>query len=196
MATIDRHVLHFAEVVEENFNFLAAHDFERTRRELTLVRFESKCVYVNVYHGRKSFELGLEVGQAALGLPNGTPYTMSEIVRLAEPAKADEYRNYAARDAAGVRAGVQQLAALFRRYFDAGVLDDSGVFVRFKRQREAWAQDFAQEVNLRQVRRKLDVVWHAKKYSEVVELLEPLRATLTPTELKKLEYAKKEIAES
>jgi hypothetical protein len=46
-------------------------------------------------------------------------------------------------------------------------------------------------VNLTQVRRQLEIAWHAKDYPKVVTLLHPLRATLTPTELQKLEYAEK-----
>ncbi len=189
MTTLDRQTLHFAEAVEGNFRFLSAHGFKRTEHEPTFVRFESGGVHVNVYHGRKSFELGLEIGPSAHR--DESPYSMSEIIRLIEPGKADEYRNYAARDADGVRDGVRQLAAIFRRYVDAGVLDDANLLARLERQRQTWKNDFARDVNLTQARRRLDGAWHAKNYAEVVALLEPLRDALTPTELHKLEYAKK-----
>ena len=192
MPTIDRRALNFAEAVEENFGFLSAHGFKRVQSEPTFVRFESKRVYVNVYHGRKSPELGLEIGPLA-ARPEETPYSMSEIIRLVEADKADEYRDYATHDADGVQEGVRRLATLFRRYVDAGVLDGAGLFDRLEKQRETWKRDFALEVNLGQARRKLESAWHAKDYAKVVELLEPFRADLASTELKKLEYAKKEL---
>lgn len=192
MPTTDRQPLRFAEAVEENFSFLSAHGFKRVQSEPTFVRFESKRIYVNVYHGRQSFEIGLEVGPLGAG-SDETSYSMSEVIRLVEPEKVAEYRNYAAQTTRDVADGVQRLASRFRRYVDAGVLDDARLFERLRESREAWSRSYAKEVNLTQARRKLDAAWHAKNYAKVVEVLEPFRADLTSTELKKLEYAKKEL---
>jgi hypothetical protein len=191
----DRHELRFAEAVEDQFGFLQEHGFRRVQREPSFVRFESKHVYVNVYHGRQSFEIGLEVGSLVAGAEE-TSYSMSEIIRLVEPGKADGYRNYAARSPNGVAEGVQGLAMLFRRYVDAGVLDGSGLFERLRKGRKTWSREYAKEVNLTHARQKLGVAWHAKDYTQVVELLRPLRDALTPTELHKLEYAEKHAGRS
>ena len=53
--------LRFAETVEENFSFLQGHGFKRVQSEPAFVRFESSCIHLNVYHGRQSFEVGLEI---------------------------------------------------------------------------------------------------------------------------------------
>lgn len=185
---IDRRAFHFPEAVEANFGFLAGRGFKRVQSEETLLRFQSNRVYVNVYHGRKSFEVGLEIGPLQ---SVEAPYSMSEIIRLVEANKADEYRNYSARSAEGVAEGVRQLAALFHRYVDAGLLDEPKLFESLRVDRETWKQGFALEVNLTQVRRKLEAAWHSKDYAKVVELLKPLRDALTPTELQKLDYAEK-----
>lgn len=188
MPVIDRRDLHFPEATEANFGFLSGRGFSRVQDEETFVRFQSDRAYVNVYHGRKSFEVGLEIGSLQSA---ETPYSMSEIIRLVEANRADEYRNYSARSAEGVAEAVRQLAALCRRYVDAGLLDDPKLFERLRMGRETWKQGFALEVNLTQMRRRLEVAWHAKNYAEVVELLQPRREALTPTELQKLEYAEK-----
>jgi hypothetical protein len=185
---IDRRAFHFPEAVEANFGFLAGRGFKRVQGEETLVRFQSDRAYVNVYHGRKSFEVGLEIGPFQ---SVEAPYSMSEIIRLVEANKADEYRNYSARSTEGVAEGVRQLAALFHRYVDAGLLKDPKLFESLLVGRETWKQGFALEVNLTQVRRKLEAAWHSKDYAKVVELLKPLRDALTPTELQKLDYAEK-----
>lgn len=194
MNTIDRRSLHFAEAVKAKFGFLTANGFKRVKSEPTFVRFESGGIYVNVYHGRMSFELGLEIGQ--MESLDEEPYSMSEIIRFTEPDKSDRYRDYATRDVSGVEEGVQRLAALFRRYVDAGLFDDGQLFTRLRKQREIYIGKFALEVNLTQARRKLDSAWQAKDYAKVVELLNPWRDALTPTELHKLEYAAKHARES
>lgn len=195
MTTSDRQELRFAEVAEEKFGFLQEHGFKRVQSEPSFVRFESRPAYVNVYHGRQSFEVGLEIGSLAAGADE-TSYSMSEIIRLVEPGEADGYRNYAAHSPEGVAEGVQRLAMLFRRYVNAGVLDDAVLFERLRKGREMWSREYATEVNLTHTRQKLEVAWHAKDYAKVVELLRPLRDALTPTELHKLEYAEKHVGRS
>lgn len=186
----DRRKLRFAEAVEEQFGFLQEHGFRRVQSEPSFVRFESRHAYVNIYHGRQSFEIGLEVGSFIVG-EEETSYSMSEIIRLVEPSKADGYRNYAARSLNDVTEGVRALALLFRRYFEAGVLDDSDLIERLRKDRETWSWKYAKEVNLTHARQNLDIAWRAKDYAKVVELLRPLRDALTPTELHKLEYAER-----
>jgi hypothetical protein len=73
-------------------------------------------------------------------------------------------------------------------------LDDPGLFERLRKDRESWVRDYAQKVNLTQKRRELEEAWRAKDYVRVVTLLRPLRDALTPSELKKLEYAEKHTA--
>ena len=193
MPTIDRQSLHFPEAVERHFAFLGVHGFERDQKQTTVVRFQSKDIFVTVYHGRRSFDVSLEIGRHGAGFDEKF-YSISEIIRLVEPNKVDEYRNYSARTAEGVAQAVQGLAVLFRRYVDNGLLSDSRLFRQLQENRKMWAKGYSKEVNLKQARRQLDTVWHAKNYAKIVESLEPLRSDLSPTELKKLNYAKKQIA--
>ncbi len=183
--------LNFEKAVGKYFGFLHEHGFECARSEPSLVRFESQRNYVNVYHGRQSFEIGLEVGSLATDVED--IYSMSEIIRLIEPAEADGYRNYAARSPDSVIEGVQRLAMLFRRYVDAGVLDNAGLFEQLRKNRETWSREYARKVHFAQARQRLDVVWHEKDFEKIVELLRPLRELLTPSELQKLEYAERHL---
>ena len=192
MPTTDRHPLRFAEVVKENFSFLQDHGFKRVQSEPTFVRFESRRSYVNVYHGRRSFEIGLEIGLQG-DRPKEACHSMSEIIRLVEPEKLAEYKDYAACTVTDVAEGVRRLAALFRRYIDAGILDDAGFFERLRESHKAAVHDYWKKGELTHARRELDAAWHAKNYAKVVELLRPLRDALTPTELHKLEYAEKHV---
>lgn len=196
MPTPDRRALHFAETVRKSFTFLAAHGVDLVESGPTLVLFESGQLYVNVYHGRKSFELGLEIGPLKTTRSTEAPFSMSEIIRLVEPEMAERYRDYAARTAEGVGEGVRRLALLFHRYVDGGLLRDPGLFVRLDRQRAALSEDFERKVNTAQIRRKLDEAWHAKDYPGVVGLLERIGADLTPSERKKLAFAKKRLQQA
>ena len=56
----NRDVLGFSRTVFQYFNFLCSdYGFQVTDQSATLVRFESNDVFINVYHGRASYELGV-----------------------------------------------------------------------------------------------------------------------------------------
>src|SRR5215471_1441934 len=57
----ERGQLGFQEAVR--FSFLNSYGFKTVQEQTTFVRFESATVFVNVYHGRASFELGVEIGR-------------------------------------------------------------------------------------------------------------------------------------
>lgn len=185
----DRSLLRFAEEVKDHFSFLETLGFRCARSEVTFVRFESPWVSINVYHGRRSFEIGLEIESA---LSPTDAYSASEILRLVDPKQAEHYRNYATHTAQGVAEGVRQLAELFQRCIAAGNLDDNQLFSRLKVQREELGKKYALETQLVQARRKAEAAWHTKDYAAVVKALKPLRAALTATELGKLEFAEKQ----
>lgn len=64
----DRSKLGFKEAVSANFKFLRKFGFHRARAEATFIRYETvrfltkKKLFVNVYHGRGSYEMGVQIG--------------------------------------------------------------------------------------------------------------------------------------
>lgn len=186
----DRSVLRFAEEVKDCFSFLEALGFRRVRSEPTFVRFESPRANINVYHGRRSFEIGLEIESASS--PTDA-YSFPEILRLVDRNQGDQYKYYATHTAQGVTEGVGKLAELFQRCIAAGILNDKQLFSRLKVQQKEIAAKYALEVELRQARRQSESAWHRKDYAAVVKALKPLRAALTATEVRKLEFAEKQL---
>lgn len=187
----DRSLLWFAEEVKTRFSFLETLGFRCVRSEVTFVRFESSRVSINVYHGRRSFEIGLEIESA----PSSTEaYSFSEVLRLVDRQQAEHYRNYATHTAQGVAEGVRRLAGLFHRCVAAGILNDNQIFSRLKLQREELSRQYALETQLEQARRISEAAWRKKDYATVVKALKPLRAALKASEVRKLEFAEKQLA--
>lgn len=58
---IDTSLLHFPEEVKSRFAFLERLGFRRVRPKATLVRYESLVMGINVYHGGRSYEIGIEI---------------------------------------------------------------------------------------------------------------------------------------
>ena len=80
----NRASLNFKEEVLAAFDFLAKeYQFVIKNIEVTFVRYESESVFVNIYHGRGSYELGVEIGRFVDTFnKRECPYSLIEIIRL------------------------------------------------------------------------------------------------------------------
>lgn len=184
---IDRASLRFADEVAANFAFLKILGFRCKRSHATSVIYKSPKLAVDVYHDSRSYEIGLQIKSSG----RADAYPFSEIIRLLSSQQAEQYRDYASYTIEGVAEGVGQLAKLFREYINIGILNNSELFSRLKRQREEWAKGYAFETHLKQALEKCESAWADKEFRKVVQMLTPLQEHLNPTDLKKLAYAKK-----
>ena len=73
--------LNFVRLTIQSFGFLLQLGFRVARCDATLVRFETDVVFVNVYHGRLSYQLGVEVGH--LGAEE--LYSLHEVLSALSP---------------------------------------------------------------------------------------------------------------
>lgn len=182
----------FEAAVSDLFNFLLSdYQYSVVHREPTLVRFESDKAFLNVYQGRRSYELGVELGllSAAPGSPAGSSFDLREIIELlGDPA--DARLRTAATTPDVVRTLLAKLASLVKRYAGPALLSEPGIFERLAERRKFKSVEYAKRMELEDVRAEADRAWHSKDFRRVVELLEPLAEQLTPLEIKKLRYAK------
>jgi hypothetical protein len=185
---IDRSPLHFPEEVQRHFSFLQALGFRCVHSDATFVRYKSPEIAVNVYHGRRSYEIGLEIESAQVP---GESYSIFEILQLVDGKRAKGYRNYATHTVEGVAEGTHRLAVLFRECIDRGILNDKQLFSQLKLQRRDLTNNYWFEMELKQAREKSESAWARKDFEKVVQILSPLQEHLNPFDIKKLEYAKK-----
>ena len=80
--------LDFTTFVLREFAFLFQLGFSVARKESTLVRFESKTCFPNVYHGRSSHAVGVELGR----IRQGDMYSLYEVLAAVSPANVDRAR--------------------------------------------------------------------------------------------------------
>jgi len=184
-----RSFLRFADEVRKEFAFLDSQNFRCVRTEATFVRFESSRCAINIYHGRQSYEIGLEVEF----LQSNDCYSFSEIMRLGKCNPNEQYRKFCANNVDGVAIGVHELADRFRKRVDFEILYDKHSYSRLKELRKEWSKNYALKVELSQAREKSNEAWMKKDFYQFVEILTPLREHLSQLELRKFEYARKKI---
>jgi hypothetical protein len=191
----ERSKLGFKEAVLSSFKFLDQAGLRPVEQEMTFVRYESPEVFVNVYHGRASFELGVEIGR--LKEPNNK-LTLYDIIAWAGAEKGEglgQHVTFQVSSREGVQEFVPKLATLVKRHAPPFLRGDAAAFdSAFEIQSERW-KDEVKQGNLATTRSKAEAAWHAKDYAQVIELYGPVRDDLTEVEAKKLGYAEQQVAQ-
>jgi hypothetical protein len=191
--------LGFKEAVLKSFRFLYRYGFRCVRAESTFVRYETirlfsrKRLFVNVYHGRGSYEMGVEIGPSD---HEKQAVTLPEIVRFAGSEEAEgfgQHRVFQVSSREGVQEFVPKLAGLVRKYAQPFLRGDPEAFgAAAERSRRASAR-YLRDIELGRMREKGDAAWHAKDYERVINLYERFLEDLTRSEGMRLEYAKKQV---
>lgn len=179
----------FPPAVRKHFAYLIDLGFTVVHTEPTYMRFESDQIAVNLYHGRKSCELGAEIG-----LLGGPEYPFMALIRLTDPDLADRYKNTVALTRDSVGKGVQKLSETFKEHAWGALRGDLTVFARLDEQRKEMAHERATRMKVKRVRPGASEAFRVKNFERAVQLYESIESELTDAELKKLEYARKQIA--
>jgi hypothetical protein len=186
--------LNFAPAVLASFRFLGEFGLHPVKQNPTFVRYESPAVFVNIYHGRSSFELGVEVGRLA---ESALPVTLFEIVNAADAADAEGFGHHVmfqVGTAEGVAQFVPKLASLIEKYGVPFLRGQEDAYRDIEQRRSQHIVQNQKEQNLRNTRAKVEVAWQAKDFAKVVEQFNPVRSDLTEIETRKLSYAQKHLS--
>ena len=183
----ERNRLNFAHLVTQRFGFLSAFGFAVSESLPTIVRYRNGDLELNLYHGRQSFEVGLQVEHG------DDCFSMSELIRSSDPAIAEQYRNPMATTPDGLEAALDRLADLLRQYGEPALRNDPQFFSALRKQKTSWAEEYALDVLVEQTRPKADAAFRAGRYQEAADLYGKIAPRLTETEQKKLAAARKRI---
>lgn len=189
----DRAKLGFKEAALSAFDFLRQYGFTSTQANATFVRYESPSVFVNAYHGRGSYELGIEIGR--LDDPDRN-LAIANVVDWAGAFEAEGFGKHVMFQVAtreGVQKFVVKLADLVKKYAVPLLRNEANAWNEALGLQVRRAAEYEKDIKLRQIREKAEKAWHAKDYAQVVELYGPVRKDLTKVDAKKLAYAEQQV---
>ena len=193
--TFDRDQLGFVSEVVSAFKFLLTdYGFSCVKVEPTFVRYESTSIFVNIYHGRRSSELGVEIGK--LGNIPGLKenwYTLGEVMDLMGVREKLGFTFFQASTRERVQILVPKLAEYVRKYAGSMFEGNLQIFERLRDLRHKKSEEYMKEIFLSQIREEAERAWHKKDYAKLVELYDSMKDDLTFLEVKKLEYAQKRL---
>jgi hypothetical protein len=183
----DRQRLNFAHHVERKFRFLTESGFVPFEMLPTIVTYKKGDVSVKVFHGRRSFEMGIEVCFGA------DSYSLSEIIRSVDIEEWDRFRNPTARTNAEVASGLDRLIDVFNRYGLPALRGGAIYFADLKEKRKAGLKAYALEVRADQIRLKASAAFREGRYADAVALYENIASVLSNVEKKRLAIARKRV---
>jgi hypothetical protein len=193
-----RYRLGFADAVRSNFQFLLTEfGFSITEEDATLVRFESDRTVVNVFHGRSSYELGVEFGLRVPKEQREFRYSLRTVLSLLDTASTSGYKDLQTSSAELLPGFVASLAELTRQFAPDMLRGDPEVFERLRY--HSWLEgrkttDYYSACSLREIAEK---AWKDGDFARVVEAYTKVKALetaeLTPSEVLRLRKARWEL---
>jgi hypothetical protein len=189
----ERAKLGFVDSVLTNFQFLTEMGFNPVQKEVTFVRYESVNVFVNVFHGRASFELGVEIGIRCEPTERVTLY---DVVAWADALKREGFGQHVIFQVSspeGVQRFVPKLADLLRRYGQPFLRADTNAYTEVLEARSRATRDYERQVQLDDLRKRAEVAWNSKDFAGVVDLYGSVGSDVTSVESKRLAYAEKQV---
>lgn len=185
----ERSKLKFLELVTEFFRFLESDfGFSLVRALETYVRYESASIYVNVYHGRVSYEVGFELGRLSLFTP--VVYDLPVILEALAPDYKGQ-RVFAASEYAPLRFCVSTVAQLAHEHFGKAIADDKEALDAIDKAYHAACERANKMYTIDPVKQRALEAWRKRDYGKVVQLYASIRPELTEVEVKRLNYAAK-----
>ena len=174
---------HFDDLARKTFAFLEQYDFRYLHPYIGLVRYRTDDVSVDVFYERQSYEIGLEVCY------DDKFYSLSELIRINDPAKADNFRNTVAINTKMVEEGLCRTAELLKIYGMRAIRGDKFFFSALEVQQLQWAKGYEEEVLADQLRPMADTAFRQGNYERAAALYERFRSSLRPSELRRLQIA-------
>jgi len=182
--------LQFEEVALAEFRFLLTeYGFALVAADSSNLSFERDNVRVVVRQDRESFELRVTVERK----DTGERFSVWEIARLQGAPDITEQTFLQATAKEHVQILLPELAGLLRTYGQSVLRGDSETLLRLRAQQIEESNRFLREGRVRWVRERLPAIWEQHDYVQVVKLLEEVRDQLSPSELAKLDYARRHL---
>lgn len=187
--SVNRVNIDFSIKVKDIFKFLVSkYNFRLIEEVETFVRYESDTVFINFYHGRSSFEIGVEMG--LLKHEGDSRFRLPTIMA----ALAPEYKErvfFQANESKVVEKCLIKVSELLQKYCIALIKGDESTFLKVSVQQQLEGAKLHEEYTINPVKEDADKAWHEKRYADVVKLYSSVEHYLTNTEKKRLEFARK-----
>jgi hypothetical protein len=158
--------------------------------DLEIVRFESSKVFVSIARCPSRLDWGVDIGLLTQPPDQENGFSVFDLAASNPP---DDGRTWTAMwpDTLLPKA-LAERAQILKEYGASALTGDASVFEGLSRERTERVQEYWAKQRAADAVGKADDEFRRKNWAEVVRLLAPVGASLSPAERKKLDYARKQ----
>lgn len=188
----DRWRLGFKPAVLAAFGFLEEMGFRVVRAEDTFVRYESSAVFLNVYHGRGSYELGVEIDLVQRSAGAAEQWQGHDLLDLAGASPATcEPHGWAATRPVVVQKFVAELADRLKTVPHELLAGSSDAWAKIEAERAARICAATRLTATEAARDAAERARIAHDWAGVARAYAAITSDLTPLEQRRLHFARK-----
>jgi hypothetical protein len=193
-STSDSYVV-FEEEVKRSFHFLEQqYGFHLTQLKqvgfVKTISFESLIVYVSLFYGPPAYEVEMSFGRIGIDdAPEAYSFESGDLVLLSSCTNW-VWNSANPNHLIGL---ISEFSRLLRECGVACLKGDQAVFEEMKARRDSAVKVWHQQERQNSVRKEAESAWSRKDYEATARLYETINSQLTETEIKKLDYAKKQL---
>lgn len=181
----ERSRLGFAEAVARWFSFLeSTFGFHQVKQDATFVRYESDVLFLNVFHGRGSYEIGVELGK--LEKPE-VHYRLPVLVAALAPGYTGS-TVFQASSRSSVERCVAEVARTLEAYCGAALRGDAETFRVVEQEARAESERVTLQAQFGAIIDRADQAWDTKDLGRARELYRRAEAALDATRRRRLHY--------
>lgn len=173
----------FAQLARRVFAFLTHLNFTVVNQDVEAVRYESEAVFVNIYRGHFSHQLGLEIGR----IDRKELYSLHEVLTVFAPNDAEKAR-YQTKDDALLEAYLVKIASVVKRCCSSLLRGDESAFDALRSQIAHLRREATTQAQFGAIMDKGDIAWERKDYKQAAECYAAAERGLDATRKRRLNY--------
>ncbi len=190
-ASNQREQLNFISDAKSAFQFLEDYAYAVVDEKATFLRYEGVLGFVNIFHGRQSYEVGVEFGPP--DNPEEEVFFMGDLISLDNKSEAAGYFRPTADTPEAVEVHLKKQAQIFKDYGKRILNGDKTIWVDLQKEQSRRSIAYWRDVELRRARVNASQAFRSKRYQDYIDYLAAFEDKLTSSEKKKIEYARKHI---
>ncbi len=159
------------------------------------IGYEGDDVILAVLHDLMSYELDIALSRPSVAEEVQHPYTLVDLMRVADPARARAYRQFAATSIASVQRGTANLASEFRKYGLEAVAGSADFFQKMSTARAESIKQFGIDLTDKAARETGELAWQRRDFQGVVKAYRAMADRLSRVERERLRYAEQRLQE-
>src|SRR5262245_9953104 len=173
--------LGFARSASEEFSFLTQLGFRMVQCSDTLIRYETNRRFVRVFHGRSSYELGVEIGRWVMVDNESYEHYFplrDVIARHVDPAEVG-YHGLAALAPDRTRKFIRELAAWTRMFAVPLLTNGDREFEVLSEVNARLAENERDALRASDLRARADEAWRRRDFAAVINAYSEIEVELT-----------------